>query len=127
MLYEIDPYVFNDPYQLKKHSWNFIGGVKKSNESFQEAIIKRVEGITHIKLPHIEFLSSILKGNEKRYLYHAQLSDQQVNNMERGEGHLLQFFSFKELETIPLSYSTKLFIAKHRDLMEGMFSKPLQF
>lgn len=125
MLRELDPYVFNDPYLIKKHSWNFIGGVKKSGESFQDAIIKRVEGITGIKLLQIKFLSFILNGNKKRCLYHAQLSDQQVNRMERGEGHLLQFFSFKELENLPLADSTRLFIAKHKDLMEGMFQKPL--
>lgn len=125
-LFENDPHIFNDPYLIKKHDWNFIAGTKHANESFQDAILKTVEGITNIKLSSVEFLSTELMNDKKRYLYHAKLSDSQVNCIERADGHLLQFFSFKELESLPLSELTKLFISKHRDFLENVYQAPVR-
>ena len=124
MLFENDPLIFNSPYLIKNHTWKFIGGTKGAHDSFRDSIVKKVRRITGVNLSEINVLSTIVSGKEKTYLYHAKLSDEQVNNIERGEGHLLQFFSFKELETLPLSDTTKLFISKNRDFMEKIYNKP---
>lgn len=121
-LFEDDPLILNDPYMVRTHVWEFIEGKKGSDESFLDAILKKVEKTTSIRLTNIDLLSTILSNREKRYLYYAKLTDEQVNNMVRQEGHLLQFFSFKEIESLSLSQATLLFISKHRDFMENIFT-----
>lgn len=123
-LFENDPLILNSPYLIKQHKWRFIGGENEEAESCIDSIINRVRRVAGIRLSQIDIVSTDLSGSQKRYLYHARLSDEQVNNIERGEGHLLQFFSLKELETLPLSDATKLFVSKHRDFMEKIYTKP---
>lgn len=120
MLFENNPLILDNPSLLKQNAWKFIGGVKKAHESFLDAIVRKVKGITSINLKTVDLLSTILTNTEKKYLYHACLSDHDVNNIVRAEGFLLQFYSFKEVEKLPLSPSTKLFISKHRGFIEGV-------
>lgn len=120
MLFENDPLIFNSPYLARDHMWKFIGGDRLAHESFKDAIIKKVKGITGLNLSKVDLLSTMLSSRTKSYLYHAKLTDNQVNDIKRGEGHLLQFFSFKEIESLSLSEKTKLFIEKHREFMEGI-------
>lgn len=120
MLFENDPTILENPLLFRKSVWKFLGGAKRGYESFEEAVINRVEGLTRIKLSSVDLVSRILEGKSKKYVYHASLSDKDVNRMERINGLLLQFYSFKELEKLSLSYSTKLVIEKHRDFFEGI-------
>ena len=103
---------------LKQGTWSFICGLKEGNESLEESIVREVKGETHITLFGVEFLSSQLYEDRTNYLYHAALTDDNVNNIERDEGRSLDFFSVQELEKLPLTPSTKLFIEKHKDLLE---------
>ncbi|OGH30665.1 MAG: hypothetical protein A3B41_00415 [Candidatus Levybacteria bacterium RIFCSPLOWO2_01_FULL_37_26] len=103
---------------LKQGTWSFISGFKEKNESFEESIAREVEGEMHIIINGIEFLSSFFYENSTNYLYHAALTDDNVNNIEREEGMSLDFFSLQELEKLPLTPSTRLFIEKYKDLLE---------
>lgn len=123
MLFEKNPYIFNEPMFARSHAWKFIGGIKQPHESFEQTVVRKVKGIANIKLGPVEVLSHIGSMNETTYFYHARLTDDQVNNMERGEGHLLQFFSFKELESLPLSDTTRLLISQNREFMERINAK----
>ncbi len=120
MLFETDPLLFNSPYVTRDHTWRFIGGEKSKNESFQQAIIKKVKSVTSVTLADVEVISSTSLGGEETYLYFARLTDNQVNSIERGEGHLLQFFSFKELEKLSLSKTTQYFVSQNRDFMQSV-------
>lgn len=99
-------------------NWFCIGGTKKTNESYEEAISRKVEGETSIKLKTIEFLSSLSYNDRKKYFYHAKLSDENVNNIKREEGQMLQFFTPKELRKLSLATSTQLFLEKHKSIIE---------
>lgn len=113
------------PAVLKQGTWSFIGGLKEENESFEESIVKEVKGEMHITIFGVEFLSSLFYEDRINYLYHAALTDDNVNNIERDEGKSFDFFSLQELEKLPLAPSTRLFIEKHRDLLEIKTSRIL--
>ena len=108
----------SNPNALQNILWHFIGGMKQKDKSEEETITKLVERETSIKLVSVEFLSSESVENSIEHHYCAKLTDEDVNNMERAEGQLINFFTFSEIEKLPLSASTKLFITKHRDFLE---------
>lgn len=98
----------------EQNTTHFIVGIKSGKDSFEQAIRKTVVKETGILLKTIELLSH----TDREYFFHAQLTDADVNHIIRGEGEILEFFSYKELETVALSDVTKMFIQRHRDLLE---------
>lgn len=99
----------NGPMDEEKHPWTFIGGIKGEKESFENAMTRRVEKEMGIKIEKVEFVSESC--------YHARLTDDNVNNIERAENQLLNFFSLKELGKLFLSNTTAQFISKHGSLI----------
>lgn len=97
--------------------WCFIEAEKGKNESCEQAIFRKVKQETNIKLNNVEFISTKLHDNQIRYFYHAQLTDKNVNEIKRGDGQNLDFFSLKELESLLLTAPTKLFATQHKDLL----------
>lgn len=115
-------YRSNHPAVLAQKIWCLIGGQKEKNESFEEAIFRKVEREISIKLAKIEFLSSFLYGNKTEYLYHAILTDDNVNNIKRGDGQYLEFFTLQELGKLTLTASARLFTSKYKNLFEKNLS-----
>jgi len=99
----------NGPTDEEKHAWCFIGGVKEDRESFENAMSRRVEKEAGIKIENVEFVSESC--------YHARLTDDNVNKIERGENQLLDFFTLKEAGKLFLSSTTAQFILKHGALI----------
>ena len=93
----------------KEHEWCFIGGEKSEDESFEEAMARRVEKEASIRVDEVEFVS--------KNCYHARLTDDNVNNIKRDERQLLDFFKLSEVQKLPLSESTRQFVSKHADLI----------
>ncbi len=91
------------------HPWCFISGLKEKEESFEDAMSRRVEKEMGIKIEKVESIS--------KFCYHARLTDYNVNNIKRSENQLLDFFSLKELEKLFLSSHTQSFILKHGALI----------
>ncbi len=106
------------PNMLQINVWCFIGGVKEKNRSFEETIYRDVERETSIKLKRVELVSDLLYNDEKKHFYHAELTDENVNDIKREEGQTLDFFTLRELDRLNLSALTKLFVVKHRELLE---------
>lgn len=102
-------YKTNSPLDKEKHPWCFIGGIKEKEESFENAMARRVEKEMGIKIEKIEFVSESC--------YHARLTDDHVNKIERAENQLLDFFSLSELKKLFLSSTTAQFISKHGTLI----------
>lgn len=102
----------------QQNIWCFISGSKEKNKSFEESISSSVERETSVRLRTIEFIASPLFNDIRKYFYHAKLTDENVNNINRSNGQILQFFTLKELEKLNLTVSTRLFIAEHRSLLE---------
>ena len=95
----------NSPIDEEKHPWSFIGGVKEKNESFENAMTRRVEKETGIKIQNIKQISE--------HCYHAILTDDNVNNMRREENQLLDFFNPAEVRKLLLSRTTQTVFQKH--------------
>ena len=101
------------PAIFEQKIWSLIGCEKTKNESCEEAIAREVEGEISIKLDAVELLFSLFDEDRKKYLYHAELTDDNVNNIKREDGQSLEFFTPKELRKLVLTDSTKLFLSKH--------------
>lgn len=92
-----------------KYPWSFIGGIKDKKESFENAMTRTVEKETGIKIGNVEFISE--------FCYHATLTDDNVNKIQREENQSLDFFTPKELNKLSLSKKTQEFISKHSDVI----------
>lgn len=99
----------NGPHDEENHPWCFIGGAREKKESFENVLIRKVEKEMGIKIENVEFVSE--------FCYHARLTDDNVNKIERAENQLLDFFSLKELKNLSLSEQTQQFISKHATLI----------
>jgi ADP-ribose pyrophosphatase YjhB (NUDIX family) len=93
----------------EKHPWCLIGGIKQGQESFEETLSRRVKNETGIKIGTVKFISE--------FCYHANLTDDNVNQMQRKEHQLLDFFTPRELDKLFLANSTQEFLTKHSDLI----------
>jgi NADH pyrophosphatase NudC (nudix superfamily) len=102
----------------EKHPWCLIGGIKEKKESFEATLTRRVQKEAGIKIENVEFVSE--------FCYHAELTDDNVNKIQRKEHQLLDFFNPKELSKLFLSNSTQQFIADHGSLINPIVSLTYQ-
>lgn len=96
----------------EKHPWCLIGGIRENKESSEAAISRRVEKETGIKIENVELISE--------FRYHAALTDDNINNMQRAENQLLDFFTIKDLQKLFLVDSTREFVLNHADLIKKL-------
>lgn len=108
------------PVRSSLDTWSFIAGTKNKKESFEEAILRKISDEMQIQLESVTFLSNWTYDGQKKYFYHALLSDKDVNNIQRSEARTIDFFTLKELDKVKLEPLTKLFIEKHRDILETL-------
>ena len=102
-------YKSNSPIDVEKHEWCFINGKRNDKESFEEALLRKVEIEASIKVDGVELVSE--------NFYHARLTDDNVNRIKRGERQLLDFFTLREIQKLHLEASTKSFISKFGNLI----------
>ncbi len=88
-----------------KHPWCLIGGQPHAQESYETALSRSVQKETGIRLENIEFV--------EKNKYHAALTDDNINKMQRGEFQLLDFFTIKDLEKLYLTDATREFVSKY--------------
>jgi ADP-ribose pyrophosphatase YjhB (NUDIX family) len=108
----------NNPLLLNEVVWRFIGRNKEKGKSMEDTIIREVSRQIGIKLPKVEFLSTIDDDDTQKHFYHGKLTDADVNNMDRENGQTIQFYSMRELEKVPLSPTTKHFLSQHSNIFE---------
>ena len=70
---------------------------------------RTVEEEAGIKIDNVECVS--------KSCFPAQLTDDDVNNIQRAENQLLDFFTPKELTKLLLSKPTQEFISRHNNLI----------
>ena len=102
-------YKQNSAIDQEKHPWSLIGGIKKENESFEQALSRRVQKEAGIKIENVEYVSE--------YCYRASLTDDNVNKIKRDEFQLLDFFTPKEVQKLLLSSQTAKFLLNHSSLI----------
>lgn len=119
ILLMIKNYVYNSG---ARKIWCMIGGAKGSSESFEKAIVRRIKEEMNIKINDIKLLSVLPSSNKDIYFYHAKLSDNNVNLIERSEGQELQFFNLKELDKLCLATSANLFFTQNKSIVEELLA-----
>ena len=100
------------------NTWCFIEVVKKNNDSFEEIILKEIQQETSLKLNSVNFLATIPYNDEEKYIYHATLTSDNLNNIKRGEGKNLDFFTLQEIEKLHLAKLTNMFLSHHNETIE---------
>jgi isopentenyldiphosphate isomerase len=98
----------------EKHPWCLIGGIREKRESFEKALARRVHKEAGINIENVEFLSESC--------YRAELTDDNVNKIQRKDNQLLDFFAPKEVNKLFLSSSTQEFISKHEAVINPIVS-----
>ena len=96
------------------HPWCLIGGIREKKESFEKALSRRVKKETGIDIENVTFVSE--------FCYHASLTDDNVNRIQRAENQLLDFFTLKEVSKLLLTSDTTKFIANHSSLISPIAS-----
>lgn len=102
--------------------WHMIGGEKENSESFEKTILRKIKEEMNIKIADVKLILVSPSYDKNTYFYHGKLTDNNVNFMEREEGHELQFFNLKELDKLQLATSTNLFFTKHRNAVEELLN-----
>lgn len=107
---------------LKQQSWCLIGGKKPDEQSPEQTIQKRIKYITKLELKNINLLSPSLHENHGEYFYHGQLSDNDVNSIERREGERLEFFTLGELGKLSLTEATEGLLTEYKNAVEELLA-----
>ena len=92
-------------------------------QSPERTINRRIKFLTNLELENIRLLSKPGKNDKDKYYYHSELTDHDVNFMERREGQRLEFYTLEELDNIILSSTTKLFVEENRDTVEELLAQ----
>lgn len=95
----------NIPTIADPDKWSLIGGHVENNESFDKGLIRELEEEISVKIKDFQFLFEFIGSNQELvYIYHVRLSKDQVKQIKLGsEGQEVSFFSFEQLEDLPLT------------------------
>lgn len=109
-----------DSNGVRQNLWRLIGCEKQDPESFEEAICRKIKYTTKLELTNIQPLSPSARDRDKHF-YHGELTDNDVNSMERREGQRLEFFTLTELEKLPLTSSMQGFLTEYKNAVRELF------
>lgn len=110
LLHDTNPEVYDYPLNSDASHWSFLSVEREKSKTIEASIISKVEKITGIKLTNVTHIADILIDNKSENFYQAKLTDDNVNNMSREHGQVLQFFSMKEVEKLNLEPYAKKFV-----------------
>ena len=108
-----------DAQGVEQSLWRFIGGIIKDPESSEQTIQRKVKYTTKLKLKNIQRLSS---ARRRAHFYHGELTDDDVNSIERREGERLEFYTLNELEKLTLTETTGEFLAEYKSTVEKLLT-----
>ena|SRR5947208_2943276 len=100
------------------NKWCFVGGGKEQGESFEQAVLREIKESTGLHLLSVTLLTTITDTVGKNYVYHATLTTDNLNNIKRGEGQDLNFFTLPEVEKLSLATATKIFFSNNKDTLQ---------
>ena len=106
-----------DPTGIQQHLWCLIGGEDSDPGKYEEVIYRKVKYATKLDLKNLKLLRSSSHKKNKHF-YHTELTDNEVNSIERREGQRLEFFTLPELSKLSLTKSTEGYINEYRNAVE---------
>lgn len=119
-LHNSNPEIYDNPINTTANSWSFLNASKSKHKSLKEGIIAKALNETGIVLQNVTDLVCIELDDRKHEFFHAYLTDDNVNNMQRREGQTLQFFTIKELNKLNLTQLSRLFVDNHKEILENL-------
>ena len=109
-LQESDPTLIgNNRITAKSNVWSFIGATISKNKTIKESIVEKVKRSTSIQLTNINYVKGITQDKNIHY-FHAELSDNNINNIVRKDGEVMQFFTLNEIDGLTLSMPSREFV-----------------
>ena len=107
---------------VPQFSWGLICGRKTDLESSEQTIQRKIKHATKLDLKNIKLLTTKLL-NKDEYIYHGELSDSDVNSMQRREGQRLEFYTLEELTKLPLSEPCEGFMEDYKETVEELLTR----
>lgn len=108
----------NKPDVLSYNPWQFIEKEKSKHFSELDTIIREILKETKIKITELIPIPKNSTSETPEYVFHAQLTDINVNTIQRDDESLLQFYSLSELQKLNLQDSTKNILSKYKSTLE---------
>lgn len=106
---------------IPQDSWSLIGGKKVEAESFEQAIRRKIKYATKLELKNIQPLTDAA-GSSGKCFYHGELTDNDVNAIERREGERLEFFTLPEAEKLTLTEMTQEILTDYKNQLEELLA-----
>lgn len=111
------------PLLSDPNTWSFIGGGADTGEEPIETYLREVKEEINIELSETKFLFVFTLADRSKYVYYNELTDDQVKSLKLGtEGQKLSFFSFDEIDKIPLARTTQAFVKEHKELLQQLLT-----
>lgn len=108
----------NKPDVLSYNPWQFIEKEKSKHFSELDTIVREILKETKIKITELIPVPKDSSSETPEYVFHAQLTDVNVNTIQRGDESLLQFYSLSELQKLNLQESAKNIFTKYKSTLE---------
>ncbi len=84
-------------------------------------IHRKIKFTTKLELKKIQRLFSPVT-TRGRHFYHGELTDNDVNSMERRQGQRLEFYALRELGKLALTETTEGFLTEYRAAVEEILT-----
>lgn len=104
-----------------KNVWSFVGEGKLKGNPIKDSIYREIKQATKLILKNLESIE-LLHNNKPKLLYHAKLTDDNVNSIVRREGERLEFYDINELDNLSLSEATSLLLSENRQKLSSLLS-----
>ena len=105
-----------------KNVWGFLGEGKLKKNSKKNSVAREITDATKLTLNDIEVVE-LADDADSKVLYHAKLTDDDVNCIVRRSGERLEFYDMNELDNLTLTQATNSIISKNRQKLLSLISE----
>ena len=114
----------NIPTISNPNMWETIGGIVEDGETFDEGVKREIKEETNLEPKNLKFLGKMSLADQETCRYVVRLEDSELKDIKLGnEGQELRFFSFEELDALPVGENTRHYLSKFSNpvkrLIEG--------
>lgn len=104
-----------------KNVWSFVGEGKLKKNPKKNSVVQEITDATKLNVSDIEVVQ--LADNDTEVLYHAKLTDDDVNSMVRRSGERLEFYDINELDNLSLTNAANLIISQNRQKLLSLIGE----
>ncbi len=105
-----------------RNVWGFLGEGKLKKNSKKNVVAREISDATKLTLSDIEVVE-LADETDNKVLYHAKLTDDDVNCIVRRSGERLEFYDIKELDNLTLTQATNSIISKNRQKLQSLIGE----